>query len=390
MMRSTLLISAAILASLTYGCLQPMAQPQPMPVAGGKSCTLAIFKLKPGFSPADYGSCDGNQPCGFSPPEAYQIPAPPDDPGRLQIQAAFDAAPSFFKESLCRLDAIYIDTDPNTDGDKPLAWGLRERLVANLSGGPREVVGISTKELATLASAPQPLACYEQMNLRSILDYNNPATCGPPAPGQPWEYGVTFSASSDAPAVPPATRTAVATLSVLAHEVGHIRWFDTIIGPAGIAANSPRILSNLETAATDSFSRICWQVGRHQHGFHRFGQANAAAFSHCDPTALSVIKAQSGHDSCPICKAARLLNQVYQGDWGSLFASVAPDEDFVETYRLMVLFGPDGGGPVKDLGISIPNPNGDPYSENIAANFNKPGSPLAAKVKSAKASLGIR
>jgi hypothetical protein len=50
------------------------------------------------------------------------------------------------------------------------------------------------------------------------------------------------------------------------------------------------------------------------------------------------------------------LASVYGGEWASMFATVSPDEDFVETYKMWVLTNAQTN-PLTSLKVAIPNTN---------------------------------
>jgi hypothetical protein len=376
MIRSALLFCVLVLASIVAGCAPP-----PVPRVAAKSCDISsiIHQLKPGFSPVDYGNCIPGRSCGFQDPTQY-LADPPSPAAVSAIQGAYGVAPASFQAALCGLYAIYIDTD--TDQSKPSAWGMRERLFPNASGlgGYREHIGISATLLATL-DPQKPYASYEKSILLGLLQPNPSGPTTHPRlrrGAATWASGLTFTANPDpAPPSLSPSPTAIAVLAILAHEMGHIVWFDKVVGQSISASNGP-------SPVTDNFTPISWKALNHQHGFRTFGAVNNDAQVQRPPVVADVVR--DLNDSCNSC-AANDLNSIYgkQGaysaEWASLFATVAPDEDFVETYKLLILTG-NSGGPLQSLDLAIPATNGSSaYSEYVINSLNNPQSLLYAKAQ---------
>jgi len=383
MIRGTLLLCAVILASVFYGCAPPPA-PR-LAIAAGCDIGAIVSELKPGFSPAGYGACIDKNACTFLGPQHY-VPTHPSGNfanEKAAISAAYAVAPPFFQASLCSLHAIYIDTD--TAQNKASAWGMRERLYPHPFP---DHIGISAAALTLLASSQSPYATYEKNVLDSLLNLPPPQSFLEShrrrRAGASWVDEITFIASPDPVVTPLLTpaQTAIPVLGILAHEMGHILWLDQIIDPSG----SPVTNDPTPTPATDHFSAISWGAREHTRGFHAFGESN----DYADPTRPPAIGnvLQDLHASCTSC-AADHLNKIYSGEWASLFATVAPVEDFAETYKLMVLTG-NSGGPLQSLSISVPGTNGSlPYSKDILYNLNNSQSILNTKMKAIVRALGL-
>src|SRR6185312_4086010 len=80
-------------------------------------------------------------------------------------------------------------------------------------------------------------------------------------------------------------------------------------------------------------------------------------------------------------QAATDLKRIYGGEWASLFATVAADEDFVETYKLVVLTDTSVPTPTRQaltaLKITIPRSGGI----DILASLNDPKTKLHEKAQ---------
>jgi hypothetical protein len=125
----------------------------------------------------------------------------------------------------------------------------------------------------------------------------------------------------------------------------------------------------------DFFSKYSWNRAAAAIRFHGFGKEqppNNLGFggsvprnnhSHKD----QVLKDYGNGDAAHKVKAYRDLDNIYDyGYWASLFATVTPDEDFVETYKLWALTSASPG--LNSLQITV---NG--YSPVYLVNPNPPG-----------------
>jgi hypothetical protein len=299
------------------------------------------------FNAASYGDCDvpatKGGACDTPPEPSATNNVPPK--ALTDIQAAFNIAPGFFQKELCTLDHIYIDTDPNSIN--PLAWGIRERLHPSGTGsGQAKHIGLSATLWSILAASNKPpYETYENWVLGALL------TPRPPNENQ-WLNGLTYSASPDpAPLDSTSTPNALAALGLLAHEMGHIWWWEKQVRDYACPADGSH------------FYQFSWGKSQVAHGFHRFGRADESNRTVYRPDNRDVADAlRYGDHPYPI--PARYLNSIYGGEWASLFASVSLDEDFVETHKLWVLTAPDTTNPnrhpLTSLSITIPNPAGSP------------------------------
>jgi hypothetical protein len=163
MIRRMVLLCAGCIALVVSNC----SPPQQSSLAVAQSCDISsmIQELTPGFSPVDYGNCTSGAACLFNDPTTYVSVSPSKNfpAEQAAIVAAYNISPAFFKNALCSLHAIYVNTD--TDQTKPAAWGMRERRFPNGSGGYRQHIGISAGLLAALSDGtqyPVPYADYER------------------------------------------------------------------------------------------------------------------------------------------------------------------------------------------------------------------------------------
>jgi hypothetical protein len=98
------------------------------------------------------------------------------------------------------------------------------------------------------------------------------------------------------------------------------------------------------------------------------------------PQTKAIDSAIAGGEFDGMNGAGDLLHQIYisSAPWPSFFGSLAPDEDFVETYKLFVLT--NANSPLTSLHLTIPtNPS---YEGNIPYDLvvNKNKTDLATKI----------
>ena len=330
-----------------------------------------VVPLGPGFDAANYGDCSVKGDTCDNPPTvgtvgtgSRQVPAMPPT-AMSDIQAAFNIAPSFFKTELCNLDRIYIDTILNSNN--PFARGIRERLYpADPTLPRRKEIGISAQVWSTLASATHPpYASYENWLFTALL---SPL---PPGAATSWANAFTYQAVPDpaSPSSTPSNPNAVAALAIIAHEMGHIIWFDKSAGT----------MTRCTKASRPQFSLYSWPGSGVVHGFRRLGQQDNNNHTNDGPDIAKIssdLRFNSPPNSGLYPAAVSDLRAVFgSGNWASLFATVSLDEDFVETFKLWVLT--DSGDPIIALHVNIPTLN----PIDILARVNNPRTKLYAKTQ---------
>jgi hypothetical protein len=300
MIRSALLLCAGVIAAACFGCAPP---PKPTPVG---TATGACPDGTPFLDHVRF-VVSGYQPYpGFmDPPVDSNIKLTSQEASDLQ--AAFDLAPVAFQARLCGLDGIYLDP---TACNAPTAcieasWGFRQPWAKG-----KRYIAVSTG-LWSLMNRPR----YDQFetDLLQILADSNAFSFKMASFG----FDMTL-------------------LAALAHEVGHVRWYD--------------ILDPDHKEAAPDFSRLCdggfflswgnpltpppqWrqlqtpEVQRQQKFIYRHQSG---------PQTYEFDQAISSRQ---IEVAGDILQMFFGGtaSWASYFASLSADEDFVETYKFAVL-----------------------------------------------------
>jgi hypothetical protein len=298
-----------------------------------------ITGLPPGFDPADYTVCDDphSARCTTEPSGGSVIPVIGGQDPVQDVIAACNIAPKFFQKSLSKLRGIYIDTDPNPS--KPIVWGLRQRFITDWDdpdpNSRKKYIGLSLRVWADPALRPRPgfpYASYETWTLNTLL--TPPTTSG-------WMAGLVYSAAPDpaASSAPVSTPNAIAILGILAHEMGHILWWDKIMN------------KSCPQATRSYFYNYSWSNSPFSPRFHQFGDEFPENMHRVGPDKDQVKRDIANQN---FLQAASDLTQIYNGQWASLFATVSPDEDFVETYKLWVLTNPSAMQPLTSLSINIP------------------------------------
>jgi hypothetical protein len=319
-------------------CIQSAAAQLPCDI------TSKVVLLDKGFDPIKYGNCDSPN-CSSKSPDKFYSNIPPSAGNVADINSAFILAPSPFQSDLCTLDKVYIDTDPDVE-HKPLVWGLRERARGGLTH-----VGINQQVLTALP-ANGAYTYYENFILNGLLTSRlqvrrpiNPRNHDWPLP----DFNYT-SADED-------TR-AMAILAILAHEMGHVIWWE-------------RLLENQQCNYIYFYRFSGWTDYKIGHGFHDFGK-DVNLRTADPPDIYQVLRDLYGQPPHPIPNlgmAARDLFQIYSGEWASLFATVSLDEDFIETYKLWTLT--QAQSPLKHLFVKFPSsiaPNPVDVIDNINNN----------------------
>jgi len=321
----TLISIIGLVALVGFACVQP-SPPPPPPMA--QVCTNGVLNPVPFLK------------VPFIPSEPFQE-SPEADPApvNLDIQsdlaAAFQAAPPFFKTQLCSLHGIYIDRtgcsgyDPSTCGslsDTDIAdnsWGFRntakQGYIAISLGLWKNNRCDGAKKVCTA-----PLQTYETRRLLALLnrtaedDLRRLSAEGHrPRLNLP-SYGI----SPEAPAL--------TVLAALAHELGHVSWWQTFVPQTRTEFMDTTTFCNGSFYPSGS-----WQgtpVNLPPHHWLGFGQIRL------QPKNSDVLQLARFLRSADYSEAFEVLHRIYSdGRWASALAAFSPDEDFVETFELFVL-----------------------------------------------------
>jgi hypothetical protein len=342
-------------------------QPGLAPCPSGTNGPLKVFLLAPGYEPT--------APNYQSPTSPLTGPNPtePSDTIKTSINAAFALAPPTFKAQLCSLTAIFINqkdcgngggnnctaNDDKTFGD---SWGYRENPSQGITSNFGRYIALSGG-LWPAGGNPPAFSAYIGKQTLQLVDW----TKGNP----PDQYPPTFGAAL------PKDTPEMTILAALAHEFGHVLWYDTFVKRPGGRHDFTKFCKG--TFFIDSWQTVDpppdWRnFGDRQNEPRRFD----AVEEHVGVAelALSLMRGQAK-------KSHNHVHNIYRPEarWPSLFAALSPDEDFVETFVFWVMLN-QTSNPLAHLPLTIYDTDGSPlFKDDIAGDYgnnNKPG--LAKKI----------
>jgi hypothetical protein len=286
-------------------------------------------------------------------PAASQIIGPVPSQYRNDLARAFTISPDFFKNQLCSLTYVFVvqcSQNPCTAQDALThSWGMREWKGAK-SG---EYTGISAALWQNTSSA-LGFESYRNMRLLLVLstisgNANLPNT---------WQNSPRFSAR-------PNNKGEMSVLASLAHEAGHVLWYDKFVPFRGGDINLNNFCGGFY--APDSWTGIDIPNNR----WLAFGDQLTNEVH--KPDYLTPIK-RDLMIGPNFPRAGDDLNTLFNdpGLTGTL-ATVSPVEDFVETYMLYVLLSSKESNipQLQNLWISITG-SSQPHQHDIADLSNKP------------------
>ena len=280
----------------------------------------------------DSGSVQPNRDFSVTPD-----PTPIDPAIQNDLAEAFTANPAFSKNELCPLDGIFINREQCSGYDPSNCSAMQDKDIAANSWGLRTPSGKKYVAISLglwRCQSGQPGYCapkftqYHQRLSKALLDKTAemPVSISPP----------TFEASADTPAL--------SILAALAHERGHIYWWETFVQRPGSTPDRTTLLS---TAGGFCGGTIYpggqWQgkpVGLPHNRYVEFGDLSPVSPVVELPYLL---RYDAKH-------AVGIIDAIYAGGlYPSLLASFSPDEDFVEAFEWSVL----RNGGLSELSVNI-------------------------------------
>lgn len=252
----------------------------------------------------------GYIPKQFGPPQPSNPPVSLTPNQNADLTAAFTAASIPFRTALCSLDGVYIDPSAAE------SWGFRDPS----TNPQKRYIGLSA---ALWSPGPSAMSFhdYETQRLRTALNWQGP---------------------SYDPANPDLSPETV--LAALAHEYGHIFWYDTF-KPNGHYPTDD--LFGPEDPSSCKFY-VSWKKPlTGPLPWRDFGSIDVRP----DGTVINehAVNINSDNVSLQMLLNDRIarnapnlqndLTKLYatNGRWASLLASFSIDEDFVETFQLVIL-----------------------------------------------------
>jgi hypothetical protein len=341
MKRAVMFLGAATLAAIGCGCVAPSPPPPAARLAGPPpACNASYFVGKARFVTADFTPSRG-APL----PPSGPLPSNPDYAGGLA--AAFNAAAPDFQEVLCGLDAVYINAPhcPTWGECFQQSWGWRRTLS---TGGIQRIVALS----GAFWGSNTTYSSYEKSLTGALL------------PGSGITYSSPLSCNASGACIG-IDDFPTALVAALAHEVGHIRWYEW-------ANNDPADYCNGNFTVNSWTGRVNQPPRGPNGGYWRevltldrrsyLRAHHLWNDRHLNPPQIDAI------DALPPGPGQNHL--IYQllapsQPWASLFAAMSPDEDFVETYKFKVLTDPAAPHPLTSVVIDVPQAG----TANIADDY---------------------
>lgn len=248
------------------------------------------------------------------------------------LARVFNAAPPFFRNHLCGLTAVLVDS--SSAGRRQQAYGFFE--------GPNQ--GTHSNAFIGL-----PIGVFRGSD---SFEGNETDTLSELVKG--------WGTSGERPRIstePQQSRTLIVA-GQLAHEMGHILWQNRGV---------------LSRGGCDFLSTSWDKVAKDQPWpFHRFGDPEKGSEPKGPGRNNLVLSNRAGR-----VQAGQDLQAIYTSkQWASLFATVSPDEDWIETYRLLVLTHLTSG-PLSSLRAQN-GPSARPFDVDIVSDLAT-ATPLATK-----------
>jgi hypothetical protein len=356
MIRSLLVTAGMILAVVLSACV-PAPPPAPPPPFAAATCPDGQpFLQHVQFLPSRYDPSVSHDaaPAPTTSPVAID---PSTSPYATALQNAFLLAPTAFQVRLCSVTRIYVNGPSSCNAVDCLiggSWGYRAK-------DGHTYVGIT----AALWNLPCPgynsyvYHCFETDLLNTTLVSN---------PIPPPQYA-RANAEAD--------NLDMTVLAALAHEVGHLRWYE-ILNPNYSNNWGKPYDPNPNTFCSGTFFDDSWKKVHkppkwRYHGHRK--QDNGLRDKHVQ--APQILDIDTAISPLP------LLDRLYQPmqPWATFFGAVTPDEDFVETFKLWVLTNAQaqipGEGPLRSLPINFVGPQRDIPSDYGIPDPSNYGAPRA-------------
>ena len=335
MQLSILIRAAAIAGAALFAC----GRPAPAQVCTNGNLNSVPFVATP-FAPATNTT-----------PQPDQT-RPVNSDVQTDLAAAFAAASPDFQYKLCGLDGIFIDPSGCTDAGPthsydPTTCNFNGALITGYSWGLRtyppnpypkkRYIGLSLglwnnknsslppKHQWSCSASQKACAPSFQLFYEAVLD----AVVNMASPNS--SHGL-FSVSVTPPSF--AENPAMSVLAVLAHEFGHVYWFDSFVPtPGGSFVNN--FCGGIFYPSANWQSNAVGVPFSNGSRFLFFGDTLSYAGSHVPRLPLTLHSISSS------------------GNWASVLAAFSPVEDFVETFELAVLMNANANTFAGLAGIQI-------------------------------------
>jgi hypothetical protein len=344
MTRSILLVAAGILAAVFFACAVPQPSPasqgKQWPIIGGTgtgtaaACDYSSFLsqvqyLANGFDPS--ASDSSGKPNYLNPPPAGSTIDRKTSRYAAALQNAFQLAPRDFQKRLCALTGIYINGAACSSAASCIgnSWGYR---IPPPAGQPSNMtyIGISAGLWDQNCSDQSPniyvYHCFETDLLNTVFGANWASAYLPKYIGDPSNQV--------------ADNFDMVILAALAHEAGHVQWYQAIIpNNPGNTQDYSIYLNNFchGSGGTTSFFGYSWGSVHSPQPWQ--GLYYQSSDPHADQYPQLISEIGTAIIQNDASTAAASMDWLYQpsSPWASYFAALSPQEDFVETYKLYIL-----------------------------------------------------
>jgi hypothetical protein len=281
------------------------------------------------------------------------------------IKNAFAAAPQKFRRDLCKLDGVFVDQRPcSSNCTMANAWGFRNPV------SKKRYIGLPLGLWTNDSTSAPKFSVYETGLLTQVIlaleqQYGYPSKVWPSAP--PVFRTATSRGSSPPVDIDTSTTT---VLAALAHEFGHILWYDQLKG-SGVSYDPSSFCID---STAQGFFDVAWQRVSTPPQWLPF---SVGADVHTGVKTDELLKAIAGNNADA---AATLLNALFSDDaganassgvWSSFFATVSPSEDFAETFKFYIVSHPrvNGSNPITSMPLAISGASGVSYTPDVFADF---------------------
>jgi hypothetical protein len=377
-LNALIVMAGVIIGAFLSACVPPPPS-QFGGVAAPQSRIAAVCSLDTFLSKVHY-LAQTSPP--FSLPGSGFQNAPPIDPAPISntsitqdLTDAFNAAPDFFKNQLCSLTGIYIDRtgctsyDPRScNGPDPAdrLWAFRAFDGFGNSAGEFIGTWLGLWQKGIRGHAPV-FSKFETGRLQALLNWTPMNSQHPPAHD--------FAEPDTA---------AMTVLAVLAHEVGHIFWYDAFVikpdsspNPGG-PADFSKFCSGTFYQPSDIGQQGSWLLPPTVPDYRWVSFGTPRNYHKADD--VDMTKLVSDLNQRAYREAGDLLHGVFSGQlpnrnnaqngrWASALAAFSTDEDFVETFQLFVLR--HARTPLLHSQVRVFGTSSQPYLDDIPATFDR-------------------
>jgi hypothetical protein len=235
------------------------------------------------------------------------------DPYCTSLTNAYNFASPSFRTALDSLTRTFIDTDSCSPGT-PCSWGFYDNHTQRTFNTYVALPASLWSSGGTVPTYPDLIATTIVPDLLAA----SPVHPNPPIPS-PISVQSNLSASD---------MQNLTLVAMLAHELGHIKWWKH--GVEKLNKTSHTCLDPV-TGTYTVFADITWKRHSNAPIWRYFGKENPgnATIDGADKDKLAKDLGTSNEISD--------LTTIYDGKWASIFSTVSPDEDYVETYTLIQL-----------------------------------------------------